>query len=78
MYRPNGKQIRVLRERLGVTAWVVGAATKVDYRTIEDWEAGKTRTDFFFNRLARVASYLGVPYTDLIELVPEPVAEEQA
>ena len=75
MYRPNGKRIKALREEKDLSARAVYEIAKIHPRTLRSWEEGADQ-DFLFNRLARLADFFGVPYTDLIELVPEPVEGE--
>lgn len=70
MYRPNGARLKALREQQGLSISALGREAKVTKRTIIAWEAYNNRPDFYFNTLARLASALLTPYTELIEYVP--------
>lgn len=70
MYRPNGARLKALREQHGLSISALARESKVTKRTIIAWEAYRNRPDFYFNTLARLASALLAPYTDLIEYVP--------
>ena len=75
MYRPNGKLIKALRDAKNLSARAVYDVANIHPRTLKTWEDG-TEKDFLFNRLARLAEVLGVPYADLIEDVTDPVEAE--